>query len=268
MFKLGVYWFFEAPKNLYQFDYFTFHKGRGGFAYNPTDLAVSFESQYVDDILKQINELSTHFPYHSGLFIYYDHNRVMIEISSYHFFDYDFLFALKIEEILSSKNIRLIKQFERNNKSVQKYNAHFLYLKTYSDKIEVVGSPIRKYGAETLSLRIDCNIKTKQKERFIDTLKYIIKEHNIDIFYYYEKAISERTNLILFLTNGRQGYQLAQPQFIDIKSLAAEIEHLFVRFDLVSGLLGGMDYYPVSSKNKIPNIQLMIDDEIVKSLIG
>lgn len=268
MLLLGVCWNQRESDTDYQFNYFVHKKSPGGFADYPASLYVAFEYHNIDETINEIEQLNDLYPYHSPMFISYDQFCIEIDITSYQLIDYDFAFALQIEARLANKVVKLVNSFNSQNKQSKKYINCHSHQEKYGDKMQFLLSRRaslidKRDDIESAVIRIDCNIKVTEKQAFIDTLKRIVLQNNIHIFYYYEKNIEDRTNLMLFLTNGRQGYNLSKPQFVDIKKLADLIDCLFFKFDVNSGHLGGWDNYPCNSKNQsTPTIELMAIDSV------
>lgn len=273
MLLLGVCWNQGEADTYYQFKYFVHKKSHGGFADYPASLYAAFEYHNIDEIINEIEQLNDLYPYHSPMSISYDQYSIRINISSYQLIDYDFALALQIEARLANKAVKLVNSFNYQNKKSKDYINYHFSQQSYSNNIQILISGgslfIDKISkVESTIIEIDCNIKTTEKRAFIDTLKRIILQNNIHIFYYYEKNIEDRINLRLYLTNGRQGYNLSKPQFVDIKRFADLIDCLFFKFHVNSGLLGRWDYNPCNPKNKsTPTIELMTIDSVTNQFV-
>ena len=258
--NLGVYWYFGFPEGLYNFEYFTFQKGNGGHADNPAELITNIIVQKPDDLIDKLKLLIDQHK-EGFLFIYRDNNRLQIVTGGYQLFDYDFLLAKEVELLLKNDNAELTtnSKFETNqlvklsgaNKKDQS-----LPTKKY---LQVVGSNLRKANAETMSLRLDCCLAIKNKGSFINKLSEIAKSVNINVFYYYDCDFSDKTNLMLFFTNGRQGLDLQPKQEINILSFEQKIEQLFTEYQVTVGHQRGDNIYPKNG----PNIQLIVDKEYI-----
>jgi hypothetical protein len=241
---LGVYWYQGFPSGLYNFDYFVFRKGIGGHGDNPAELETSIEAGDPDKIIDRLVNLVRNRK-EASLFIKRDNNLLTISINSYHLFDYDFLVAREVENILSSEEMR----FNSNNKFT---NAQLIRLENKPSELiypskgffEIVSNHLGQYNAEALSLRLDCNISSVHKKNFIESLNDLTDKLNIEVFYYFENTFSNQTNLMLFFSNGRQGLNFKEKAIVDITCLEENIETLFKKFSIQKGHLGGFGAYP------------------------
>jgi hypothetical protein len=146
-------------------------------------------------------------------------------------------------------------------------NPHFLRLQNKHKELvypsrgyfQVVGSSLRKCNAETIALRLDCNLHSVFKSAFLDEIEGVCASANIEVLYYLENEFLEYTNLMLFLTNGRQGLNLQEKKITDIEFLEERIEALFQEYHLRKGHQGGSENYP---KGK-PTVRRIVDKEFV-----
>ena len=258
---LGTYWYFDFPTDLYKFDYFEFRKGYGGHADNPAELVATFETEnqaeIIDDLKKLIDNYSDGF-----LFVYTENKKIKIGTGGHQLFDYDFLIIKKIETLLKRHNILLAKNDIFNNPSITR-----IYKETTQNKLiypkkgflQVVGSELKKHNAENSKLRLDCNLEIKHKDKFINEIKEVVNDENIDVLFYYDKDFQEKTNLMIFFTNGRQGLNLTSKKYTDIESFENKIENVIMRNYVNFGHISGFDLYP----QKGPKIEKMIEQEFI-----
>lgn len=258
---LGTYWYFDFPTDLYKFDYFEFRKGYGGHADNPAELVATFEtenqSEIIDDLRSLIDNYSDGF-----VFVYTENNKIKIGTGGHQLFDYDFLIIKEIEILLKRHKVLLIKNDIFNNPSITR-----IYNETTRNKLifpkkgflQVVGSELKKYNAENSKLRLDCNLDIKHKDKFIYEIKEVVSEENIDIFFYYDKDFQEKTNLMLFFTNGRQGLNMIDKKHTDTLSFENKIEKVIMRQNVNFGHISGFDLYPQNG----PKIEKMIEQEFI-----
>jgi hypothetical protein len=258
---LGTYWYFDFPTDLYQFDYFQFRKGYGGHADNPAELVATFETEYqeqiIDDLKKLIDRYSDGF-----LFVYLEKNKLKIGTGGHQLFDYDFLIINEVEKLLKKHKVVLTTNEVFNNPTITR-----IYNETISNKIvypkkgflQVVGSELKKHNAENSKLRLDCNLDLINKEKFIDELKGVTNEENIDVFFYYDKDFNDKTNLMLFFTNGRQGLNFANKKFTDTLKFENKVENIITSNNVSLGYIIGFDLYPQNG----PKIIKIIEHEFI-----
>ena len=258
--NLGVYWYFGFPEGLYNFEYFTFQKGNGGHTDNPAELITNVIIQNPDDLIDKIKSLIDQHK-EGFLFIYRDNNRLQIVTGGYQLFDYDFLLAKEVELLLKNENAELTNNSKFETNQLVKFSGankkdQNLPTKKY---LQVVGSNLKKANAETMSLRLDCCLNFKDKKDFINKLSEIAKSVNINVFYYYDFDFSDKSNLMLFFTNGRQGLDLQPKQNVDLISFEEKLEKLFIEYQVKLGYERGDNIYPKNG----PNIELIVDKEYI-----
>ncbi len=258
---LGTYWYFDFPNDLYKFDYFEFRKGYGGHADNPAELVATFEteneSEIIDDLKNLINNYTDGF-----LFVYTENNKIKIGTGGHQLFDYDFLIIKEIENLLKRHKVVMTKDDIFKNPSITR-----IYKETTQNKLiypkkgflQVVGSELKKHNAENSKLRLDCNLDIKHKDKFIYEIKEVVNDENIDVFFYYDKDFQEKTNLMLFFTNGRQGLNLTNKKYTDTLSFENKIENIAKTNNVNFGHISGFDLYPQNG----PKIEKIIDQEFI-----
>jgi hypothetical protein len=258
---LGTYWYFNFPTDLYKFDFFKFSKGYGGHADNPAELITFFEAEHpekiIEDLQKLINKYSDGF-----LFICQQEHTLKIGTGGHQLFDYDFLLIQEVEKLL--KNHRAWPtndQIFTNATFTRLYIADSTNENIYPKKgfLQVVGSELKKYNAENSKLRLDCNLQLVRKDEFIKELKKITTEENLDILYYYYTDFDDKTNLMIFFTNGRQGLNLIKKKYIDTLSFESKIEQTILTHNANYGHINGFDLYPQFG----PKIEMMIEEEFI-----
>ncbi len=258
---LGTYWYFNFPNDLYKFDYFKFKKGYGGHSENPAELVVTFKTEYQEEIINDLKILLD--KYSDGfLFVYLEDNKLKIGTGGYQLFDYDFLIIEEVEKILKKYKIILTTNETFNNPTIKRFHNQTTQNKSIYPKkgfLQVVGSDLKKNNAENSKLRLDCNLDFKGKNKFINELRDMVNENNIDVFFYYEKDFKEKTNLMLFFTNGRQGLNLSNKKYIDTLSLENKIENIIKINNVNFGHISGFDLYPLDG----PKIEKMIEQEYI-----
>lgn len=241
---LGVYWYFGFPVGLYHFDYFTYRKGLGGHADVPAELTVDVTANDADKLVERFSLLSKQYR-DAFLFIYKEDNRLTIGTGSYTLFDYDFLIAKEAEKLLAEENVTKVSAHKFIHPELIKFRDK-QEEKIYPSRqyVQIVGSSLRKSNAETLALRLDCHIRADDKEAFLNELNHVTATVGIDVLYYLESSLKDFINLMLFLTNGRQGLELSEKKKTNIGLLEKEISRLFQQYEIQKGHAGGWDNYP------------------------
>lgn len=125
--------------------------------------------------------------------------------------------------------------------------------------LKLVSSEFKKHNAQNALLRLDCNLKLKEKNAFLQSLKVISAEENINVLFYLEKDFGNETNLMIFFTNGRQGLNLSKKQFVDVISFENKLEEAIIENDVNIGHVGGFENYPRSETK----IEMMVDQEFI-----
>lgn len=257
---LGVYWYFKFPENLYHFKFFKFLEGYGGHADNAAELVVRIQVNHPDDFIGKLEELKSRFK-SSFLHLNINENQLIITIGSHQLFDFDFQFALEIEELLVRENAIILdsiipfktlstKTFHSEGENFGSNEHRF---------IQIAGSDFKKNNAENLSIRIDCNLPLTDKKFFVNDLKSICREENINVFYYKNHDFNSHCNLMLFFTNGRQ--KMNNIQNVNLNSFGNKIRQLAKKYPFHFGHLEGLKYYPQNE----PHCELMVDEEYIIS---
>lgn len=258
---LGTYWYFAFPTDLYKFDFFEFKKGYGGHVDNPAELVASFETAHPGKIIDDLKELIDRYP-EGTLFICQENNKLRIGTAGHQLFDYDFLIITEVEKLLKNHKAYLIKDEGFSNPAITR-----ICNKTDQDKIiypkkgflQVVGSDLKKHNAENVKLRLDCHLELADKDKFVNELKAVATEEQIDVFFYYDQDFNDKTNLMLFFTNGRQGLHLAKKKFIDTARMEEKIEKIALANKVEFGHISGAGLYPQNG----PKIEMMIEQEFI-----
>ncbi len=258
---LGTYWYFDFPSDLYKFDYFEFRKGYGGHVDNPAELVATFETENQSEIIEDLKNLIENNP-DGFLLVYTENNKIKIQTVGYQFFDYDFLIIKEVENLLKKYKVHLTKNDILNNPTITR-----IYQETSENKLihpkkgflQLVGSELKKHNAENSKLRLDCNLDIKRKDKFIHDIKDVVNEENIDVFFYYDNDFQEKTNLMLFFTNGRQGLDLTNKKYTNTISFEDKIENIVKANQVNFGHISGFDLYPQNG----PKIEKIIDKEFI-----
>lgn len=91
---------------------------------------------------------------------------------------------------------------------------------------------------------MDCNLSIYHKATFLADLSELSQSVNINVFYYFDCDFSDRTNLMLFFTNGRQGLNFTEKQYIDITRFEDGVEALLRKHSVQLGHERGNKLYP------------------------
>lgn len=258
---LGTYWYFDFPTDLYKFEYFEFRKGNGGHDNSPAELFTNIIAENPQKLISDLKVLIS--KYNEGLlFIYQDKNKIKIGTGGHQLFDYDFLIISEVEKILKHEKVKInINQKLENPIFLRLYddNSKNKIIYPKQNFLQIVGSELKKHNAENSSFRLDCNLKLIDKSIFIGDLKTISKEENINVLYYFDKDFEDETNLMIFFTNGRQGLNFKQKQFINTFNLEAKIENAMNKHNAQLEHKSGYSLYPQNG----PNIEMIIDKEYI-----
>lgn len=257
---LGVYWYFEFPAGLYSFDHFQFKKGYGGHADNPAQLIANVTTPEPDRLLQQLKSFIDQHE-DGELFVYKDNHKLRIGTGGHQLHDYDFLLIKEVENLLKNEKVEFHKDLKIENAQLIWLSADhkktILYPK--KDFLRVVGSPLRKGNAETLALRMDCNVSIHHKTNFIADLSALSQSVNINVFFYHDHDFSDRTNLMLLFANGRQGLDFQEKQYIDTTLFELGVEELLHKHSVQLGHKEGYELYPQNG----PVVVQIVDREYV-----
>ncbi len=241
---LGVYWYYGFPSGLYNFDYFVFRKGVGGHGDGPAQLETSIVANDADKLVNRLDDLIKKHK-QAFLFVSRDNNILTISINNYYLFDYDFLIAKEVETILHNEQVLFNSNRELINPKWLRLENKLPQLAYPSkDFFQIVSSHLGQYNAEALSLRLDCNLNAADKHEFIESLDDLTSRLNIEILYYYENIFLNKSNLMLFFSNGRQGLNFHEKRIVDVQLLEESIAELFNQFSVQKGHVGGFEAYP------------------------
>lgn len=255
---LGVYWYFKFPEDLYHFKFFKFFEGYGGHADNAAELVVRVQVDHLDDFIGKLEELKSRFK-SAFLHLNINENQLIISIGSHQLFDFDFQFALEIEDLLTRENILLLdSSIPFKSISTKTYQAEKDNFGNNEHRfIQIVGSDFKNNNAENLSIRIDCNLPLADKKFFINDLGSTCREENINVFYYNDHDFNSHCNLMLFFSNGRQKGDSIQT--VNLNSFGNKVRLLTQKYPVYFGHLEGLKYY---SQNG-PHVELMVDEEYI-----
>ncbi|KMQ67543.1 hypothetical protein ACM39_11750 [Chryseobacterium sp. FH2] len=258
---LGVYWYFKFPEGLYNFQYFKFLKGIGSRVNNLAELETKVSVNNIDQLLIKLENLKLNYS-KAYLNVKINGNQLIINTGEYNLYDYHFQMISEIEQILQSEDTVLMDNEIRFETQLTKnleadWNGKFD--KKKHNFIQIIGSDFKKYNAENLSLRIDCNLPLISKKKFMIDLIQICREENIFVFYYNECEFENHINLMLFFSNGRQTKE--NIQIVNINSFGHKVELLTQKYNLKFGYTGEFKYYP----SKGPHLQLIVDEEFIIS---
>lgn len=245
---LGTYWFYAFPDDLYTYDYFKFRKGLGGQASTPAELltTVIYKNPTI-----LINELSQLIVQHEDAFIFIDQKEEHLRIGTggYYVHDYEFELCKKIEVLFRKLGVSKSNHNDFQKTEVIRLTNPKEKTIPYRQKLfQVVGSDIGKHNAESAALRLDCHIKTENKEAFMNDLLSCSDQLNIHVIFYSEKEIETDTNIMLFLTNGRQGVGLQVKQKVNIQSIEEKMEELMLKHQVHLKHLKGIKNYPLGER--------------------
>ena len=261
---LGINWYREFPKGIYEYVYFKFRRSPGGFADFPPELYTSIKVNRPENLKTEIITLLEKHD-QASIFLKQNGDNLYIEISWYHLFDYDFLFALEIEKLLIKENAEYI-EISYKDSEFQKLGNHKLHESQYypkSEFLKIVHSGPKYKNACLNIISITCNLKSKKVFDFIQEVEKLANNCGIFSFYYSEKKIKFKSNLILYLTNGRQGLKLEGMKIIDVRKFEEIFEKIAIKYSVKEGIIGDWENHP----SGITEI-ICIEDKEYHPLIG
>ncbi|GAA5038177.1 hypothetical protein GCM10011506_35100 [Marivirga lumbricoides] len=258
---LGVYWYFGFPEGLYSYNYFRWKPGYGGHANNPAELETIIQSEKPEALIQDFRELIGKLQ-QGFIFIYQNGQNMKIGTGSFNLHDFDFVLMKQVEVILQQHQVQLLEEFD---------NAESQLIKIHVKKdqtslpypslklLKVVSSNMKKHNAETSSLRLDCNIPLKEKNAYLAEIAKVSEEENISVLYFSEKRFEDTINLMLFFTNGRQGLNFSDIQYVNAENIERKIQALATQFEVEFQHKGGWNAYPVGNYQIIK----MVDKDFI-----
>ena len=262
----GEGWSYCSPR-IYDFQYFKFEKCAGGHANIPASLSVAFEASNTKFILSKILELLKDNQVSSLSHREIALNTVQLKIEYYTLYDFDMLFALKIEEILKKEIIGGNAIISKIDSSKEKWISSFTrkqegLVRFKESKIRWVGSDCDELtGVSASRVRVDMHCDNHSNiEQFFAALKLLLDECNIEHAWYY----SYLDHYMLFIGNGRQGASNKDVIYSDWEKFSNDFITLAKKFEFYFGFKKSFSSYEVSSDkyNKlISQSQVVIKDE-------
>lgn len=242
---LGVYWYLGFPEELYRFELVRFRPGTGGHGNMPAELSASIRATDPTRVLDKLHRLSDRYP-EGALYVYRDGRYLEIGTGSDQLFDYDLGLMREVEHVLLSEETIPVSGINLQQATLLRLQGQGNKAPVYPSTgiFQVVGSPLRRHGAENISLRLDCHLPAIDKPAFTAALSALCQAAQIDVLYYYEAAAGNVINLMLFLGNGRQGVELRPKQFIEMLQLEQETLALMQKYQAEPGHTNGPGAYP------------------------
>ncbi|MBI1835858.1 MAG: hypothetical protein HYR91_01190 [Flavobacteriia bacterium] len=260
---VGTYWYSEFPSKLYNFEYFKFIGGGFGYAEIEAKLVTTIEVNKPYKIISRLKELiNSHNEV--TLFVFEGDSQMKIGIESYTLFDYHFLFITEIEKMLREENIKIV-NIENDDYKYPKF--FFLYDETYQKKknkwtpsiLKLERNNLKNNNGFNIKFRLDCNLSVNHKIAFINEIKTICREHGIEALYFFEKIINQSSNLMILITNGRQGLKLLPTNDINTDLLQSQISFIMKKYNVEIGYSEEITLY----QNIEPIIELMGEQEFI-----
>ena len=112
---------------------------------------------------------------------------------------------------------------------------------TQNKNFKIFHSKRDKYSSVLKSININCYLKLNIKEDFIRELKEIVISENIKFMYHFEFSKEDLTNLIVVISNGRQGLKLESKNNISIENFKAKTSVLFEKFNITFDHIDGFN---------------------------
>lgn len=257
---LGVYWYFGFPEELYRFGLVRFRPGGGGHGNRPAELSACIRATDPTRVLDKLHALSDRYP-EGSLYVYRDGRYLEIGTGGDQLFDYDLGLMREVERMLLAEEVIPASAGNPQQSTLLRLPDIEPQPPVYpsANIFQVVGSPQRLHEAETLSLRLDCHLPAADKPAFTTALSELCQAAHLDVLYYYEAPAGKAVNLMIFLSNGRQGVGLQPRKFTQIPQLEQETLILMQRCQAEPGHTNGPGAYPQQG----PVILLMKDQEFV-----
>jgi len=242
---LGVYWYFAFPEELYRFELVRFRPGSGGHGNMPAELSARIRATDPTRILDKVHRLMDRYT-EGGLYAYRDGHYLEIGTGGDQLFDYDIGLMQEVERLLLAEEVIPAPGASLKQSTLIRIPGTESQPMAYPSLgiFQVVGSPLRRYGAEVLSLRLDCHLDAGSQSAFLDALSELCVAAGIGVLYYYEAPAGSVTNLMILLSNGRQGLSLQPKHFTQIPQLEQQAQALMRRYGVEQGHASGRGTYP------------------------
>ena len=260
---LGVYWYYGFPEGLYRFDFFTFRPGLGGLADGPATLTTTVQAPDPAALLTQVRAVAARYP--ESYLLGAQHGALLrLTLEEYAFTDYTFHVAGELEQVLRQKRAvptaELLPTETPLLPLTDPYDPTPSY--SYGDGLLQAVSlrPSRHYRAEVALLRLDCHLPLARKAAFIQALNELRTAANLDVLYYFDRALPEQVNLMVFFGNGRQGLGGQPQRYTDTEALRQAVAACLAAHAGQPGLLGK---YPAEYPRRGPHVVHVVDQEFI-----
>jgi hypothetical protein len=260
---LGVYWYYGFPEGLYHFDYFTFRPGLGGLADGPATLTTTVQASDPAALLAQVRAVAARYP--ESYLLGAQHGALLrLTLEEYAFTDYTFHVAGELEQVLwqqrATPTAEPLPTETPLLRLTEPHDPTPLY--SYGDGLlqAVSSRPGRHYGTEVALLRLDCHLPLAHKAAFMQALDELRTAAGLDVLYYFDRALPEQVNLMVFFGNGRQGLGGQPLRYTDTEYLRQAVVACLAAHGAEAGHLGK---YPADYPRRGPHVVRMVDAEFV-----
>ncbi|HEX8326684.1 MAG TPA: hypothetical protein VF629_04025 [Hymenobacter sp.] len=259
---LGVYWYYDFPEGLYHFDYFTFQPGFGGHADGPAELTATVRAPDPAALLAAVQAVAARYP--DGYLFAYAHGELLrLTLGDWSVTDYIFHVAGELEAVLRQHQATRTDQDLPAEATLlhlaQPQDPTPLY--SYGDGLlQAVSANSRKHRAEVAMLRLDCHLPRAQKAAFIIALDGLRGQAGLDVLYYFDHELPDQVNLMVFLTNGRQGVGGQPLRYTHATALTTAVRTCLAAH---GGQPGHRGRHPTHYPRRGPHVVRMADEDFV-----
>jgi len=259
---LGVYWYYDFPESLYQFDFFVFKAGLGGHADGPAQLATTVRAPDPAALLAEVRAVAARYP--EGYIFGKAHGAVLhLDLGDYALTDYTFHVASELEEVLRRQQAtRTTEPLPADTPLLRLAEPHDLTPPySYGDgQLQAVSSRPGPHRAQVALLRLDCHLPLTQKAGFLAGLGDLCEQFGLDVLYYFDRKIAPEVNMMVFFGNGRQGVGGQPLRYTDT---AAHKTAVLASLAAHGGQPGHRGRFPEHYPRTGPHVIRMVDADFV-----
>jgi hypothetical protein len=260
---LGVYWYYDFPKELYHFDFFVFGAGRGGHADGPAELAATVRAPDPAALLAEVRAVAARYP-EAYIFGKAHGSVLQLDLGDYALTDYTFHVASELEQVLRRQQATHSTEPLPADTPLLRLAAPHDPTPPYSygdGQLQAVSSRPGAYRAQVALLRLDCHLPLTQKPAFLAELAALCEQFGLDVLYYFDHKVSLEVNLMVFFGNGRQGVGGRPLRYTDTVAHKAAVLASLAAHGGQTGHLGG---FPAQYPRRGPHVIRMADADFVR----
>lgn len=259
---LGVYWYYNFPKGLYHFDFFTFRPGLGGHADGPAELTATVQAPDPAGLLTQVRAVAARYP--DGYLYAQAHGPLLhLDLGGYALTDYTFHVAGELENVLRRQQATPTTEALPADTPLLRLAAPHDPTPPYrygDGLLQAVSSQPGKYHAQVGLLRLDCHLPLGRQAAFLAALEGLRRQFDLDVLYYFDCPLPPQVNLMVFFGNGRQGVGGQPLRYTDTGALKTAV---LAGLAAHAGQPRHLGDFPAAYPRRGPHVVRVVDAEFM-----